>query len=153
MMKPVPIKSGVIVTHEDVCHGCGICELVCSLSHNGVCGPSLSRINLLRDPLTGEFLLKTCKQCNYPDCYFSCSVEAIYLDESTGARVIDLEKCVNCGVCANSCPYNEEGDIIKIHTNQDHYIKCDLCSSLEREPICVEACPWGALTYLPKERR
>jgi Fe-S-cluster-containing hydrogenase component 2 len=152
-MEPVPIKSGVIVTNEDVCHGCGICELVCSLSHNGVCGPSLSRINLQRDPLAGEFVLNTCKQCKFPDCYFSCPVEAIYLEERTGARTIDLEKCVNCGVCANSCPYNEDGDIIKTHPNQDQYIKCDLCSSLKREPICVEACPWGALTYLPPDMR
>jgi len=40
-------KSGVLVWNEDLCTGCGVCELMCSLLHNGVTGRALSRVQVI----------------------------------------------------------------------------------------------------------
>jgi len=151
-MNAVP-RSGVVIADKSICHGCGICELACSLSHKGACGPALSSIGVLRDPLAGDFFPETCKQCQFPSCYYTCPVEAIVIEPKTGARVIDGEKCKGCGACAKACPYNELETIIRRDSERGIYFKCDLCTGLNREPICVEACPWKALSYVPANER
>ena len=136
-----------------ICHGCGICELVCSLSHDSVCSPYLSRISLVRYPLMGEFYQITCKQCEHPECYYRCPTRAIYVEPKTGARVIDAALCSGCGVCTEACPFNGQGLIIKLNSATNQYIKCDLCVSVGTPPQCVNACPWGALHYVSAEER
>ena len=152
-MQNAPRKSGLILVDKTICHGCGICELACSLSHSGACGPAFSRIHVLRDPLAGEFVPETCKQCQFPSCYFSCPVGAIAIEPKTGARFIEAEKCKGCGLCARTCLFNENGNMIKLDSTTGKYFKCDLCSSLGQEPICVRACPWGVLNYLSITKR
>lgn len=146
-------RSGVIACDSAICHGCGICELVCSLTHDGVCGPSLSRISVLRNPLLGEFKQETCRQCNHPECYYSCPVTAIHADSKTGARTIDRDLCIGCGVCAKACPFNDRNHVVKHNPNTGKYVKCDLCAPLGTDPQCVTACPWGALKYVPTLKR
>ena len=152
-MQTTPQKSGVILSDATICHGCGICELVCSLSHSGACGPAQSRIHILRDPLAGEVTVETCRQCPYPGCYYACPFGAIDIDPKTGARVIDDDRCEGCGTCAKACPSNERGTMIRPDPEKGAYLKCDLCSGLGRGPLCVEACPWGALRYVPAAER
>jgi Fe-S-cluster-containing hydrogenase component 2 len=152
-MQATPKRSGAILADTSICHGCGICELVCSLSHSGACGPAQSSIHLFRDPLAGEYLLTTCRQCDFPSCYFTCPMGAIVIEPKTGARVIDDERCEGCGACAKACPFNERENVIKPDLARGAYFKCDLCSGLGRAPLCVEACPWGALRYIPANER
>jgi carbon-monoxide dehydrogenase iron sulfur subunit len=147
------IRSGVIVGDATICHGCGICELVCSLSHDGVCSPYLSRISLIRDPLAGAFHQETCRQCDHPECYYRCPTRAIYVEPKTGARVINAALCSGCGLCAQACPFNGHGLIIKVNSATNQYIKCDLCASVGTSPQCVAACPWGALQYVTAAER
>ena len=149
---PIP-KSGIIQNDPNACHGCGICELVCSLAHDGKCGTSLSRISILRNPLAGEFKQVTCKQCNHPECYFNCPVQAIVIEPQTGARVINTELCIGCGTCARVCPFNDKGLVIKRNATTNKYAKCDLCTSVNLSPQCATACPWGALEYIPAEKK
>ena len=78
---------------------------------------------------------------------------AIVIEPKTGARVIDDERCEGCGACATACPFNEGKNIIKSDPAKGTYFKCDLCSGLDRGPLCVEACPWGALKYVPAAER
>ncbi len=151
--RDIPPASGKVVADLEICHQCGICEMVCSLYHDEVCSPSFSRISLSRNPFTGEGVVEMCKQCAYPDCYFVCPVHAITIDDETGARVIAQEECNGCGKCAQSCPFNEKGTILR-HSGRDRvYLKCDLCQGREGGPACVEACPWKALTFIPRKRR
>lgn len=151
--KEMPITSGVIVSDPTICHSCGICELVCSLTHHGVCSPARSRIRIVRDPLAGESNQVTCRQCKHPECYYSCPVDAIAVEAATGARVVDGTRCIGCGVCAEACPFNRQGLILTFDTETNTYIKCDLCTTVGTPPQCVAACPWGALTYVTRVER
>jgi Na+-translocating ferredoxin:NAD+ oxidoreductase subunit B len=38
------------------------------------------------------------------DCVFSCTFDAIWMDETTGLPVVDEEACVACGACVKACP-------------------------------------------------
>ena len=151
-LRKMPPSSGVLEVDLELCHQCGICELSCSLYHEGVCSPSFSRISLLRNPFTGDGLVETCRQCAYPDCYFVCPVGAIIIDEKTGARVIVEENCIACGKCAQACPFNSSKTIIKYNKEKEVYFKCHLCYGRETGPVCVEACPWSALKFIPRKK-
>ncbi|MCP4754382.1 MAG: hypothetical protein GY866_26150 [Proteobacteria bacterium] len=51
------------INHDtDRCVGCGVCGLMCSLHHYGEQGPSLSRSELVRKPLTYDHSLYVCQQ-------------------------------------------------------------------------------------------
>lgn len=152
-VKEIPAASGKVMVDLEICHQCGICEMVCSLYHEGACSPSLSRISLLRAPFTGDGLVEVCRQCDYPDCYFVCPVDAVVIDGETGARIIVEEKCTGCGKCAKACPFNEKGTILKYLAEKKVYLKCDLCRGRQGGPACVEACPWGAVTFFPRKRK
>ena len=56
---------------------------------------------------------------------------------------IDTSKCVGCGNCKESCVQNLP-EIIegKAHINSPLCMRC---------PICIEACPLGAINYVNKE--
>jgi Fe-S-cluster-containing hydrogenase component 2 len=45
-------ESGVLIHDPSVCVGCGVCGLMCSLYHEGVQGPALARIQVVRDPFS-----------------------------------------------------------------------------------------------------
>lgn len=49
---------------SDKCVGCRTCQLICSLFHEGNCGPSLSRVLLKREGtrVTAEFAAE-CDEC------------------------------------------------------------------------------------------
>lgn len=47
-------ELGELVHVPDVCTGCGICELMCSLYHEGVQAPALARLQVVNDPFTSD---------------------------------------------------------------------------------------------------
>jgi len=94
-----------------------------------------------------------CLQCDWPSCYFACPVEAIIIDEKTGARVILQDSCTGCAICAKACAANTRGEIIRFNPASGKYFKCDLCLGRVEGPACVEACPWGALRYVSAVQR
>jgi len=146
-------KSGVIAFDADLCVGCGTCMLMCALYHEGLGGPALARIQMVRDPLNGEYHANICQQCLAPSCYVACpdQDEALCIDEETGVRYVDPDYCTACDECVLACPFEPE----RIYTYEDSGIayKCDLCMGRESGPICVEYCPVEALTFLAAEER
>ncbi|RJS89435.1 4Fe-4S dicluster domain-containing protein [Candidatus Bathyarchaeota archaeon] len=153
-------RSGVINFDERRCLECRECEVACSLYHEKECNPSLSRIQIDFDDFIPRFpRIQICKQCDWPSCYYAClsihKEPAIYIDERTGARVIDEDKCMGCGACASACPLMPERAVIKYKEEGRRriYFKCDLCKDRENGPICVEVCPTKALTFVTAEQR
>ena len=109
-----------------------MCEIVCSLHHEGMIWPEASRIRVFM-LVPGVEIPHLCTQCyDYP-CVNSCPYKALSQDEETGAVKVDEEKCTACGVCINVCP----GRVPHLHPDRKRIIICDLC---EGEPECAKIC-------------
>ena len=148
-MAEVEESKYVIVGDGDRCKGCGNCEMICSLYHEGECSPALSRIKPVTDQIKLEFSdPEVCEQCDFPACYYACPVDAIYIDDETGSRNIDQEKCIGCKMCMEACYFDPPR--ISYDSERGVCIKCDLCGG---EPQCVEYCPDDALKMVSTEDR
>lgn len=134
--------------NPELCRACKICELACSLYHEGICSSQLSRLYIDADDLNLIFNGELCAQCDFPSCYFACPLkdEALCVDSVTGARYVNKDKCTGCGICVEACPF--EVPRISIDPESKVAIKCDLCKDREGGPICVEMCPREALTFV-----
>ena len=151
-------RSGMIEVDEKSCLACRECEVFCSLYHENECNPDLSRIRIsFNDFAPGSPSIIVCKQCDWPACYYACVSRwddpAISIDEVTGARYIDPEKCKGCGACVRACPLTPERSVIgsKKVERKRIYFKCDLCHDRVEGPVCVQVCPGKALKYIPAE--
>lgn len=127
------------------CRGCSLCELVCSLVHEGEVNPNASRIKIEKDRESYKFTTSVCLQCISPKCMYACPTDAIKVERKIGAKIIDEELCVNCGLCAEACPFNSDGNIIFQHPSNSVYIKCDLCFFRENGPACIDVCSTQAI--------
>lgn len=134
------------------CTGCGICELICSLDHEGMCSPALSRIWIKRQEsewfkseVPAPYERVVCAQCpGLAPCMAVCPIDgALTRDPDTGAVIINYELCTACEECVEACPY----DAMAYHEGMDKVIKCDLCGG---KPLCVEWCPPKVLRYVKK---
>jgi len=149
---------GMIVSEPSRCGSCRRCELACTDFNDGVSQPSISRIKVGRNynigPLeAGKGFMKeagiwgnfrtvqdTCRQCPHPvPCQLACPHDAIEVIAPLNARVVNVDKCVGCGICTQACPW----DMMSLNSATKKATKCNLC----RE--CVDACPTGALKYVP----
>ena len=92
-----------------------------------------------------------CRACVARPCMYACKKDAITV---TDKAFIDHDKCVNCGMCKEACPFHaiiyqpipcEEScpvGAIKRNENGIEYIddsKCIYCGK------CMVACPFGAI--------
>ena len=139
-------RAPFIKHHPDTCTGCGLCDLMCSLYHEGEQGQRLSRGELVGDRLTADFTFHVCQQCVKPGCYEACPLKdrALCIDEETGIKYINAEECDGCGNCIEGCPFTPPR--IKTHPKKEISFKCDLCRGREEGPICVEYCNFEALS-------
>ena len=116
----------------------------------------ISVINIACDecPMEGYEVTEDCRGCLAHRCKRVCPKEAISFDEKQKAR-IDKSKCINCGLCAQACPYTAIRNrnrpcmvackVKAIKTSEDGSAmiddeKCITCGS------CVYHCPFGAIT-------
>ena len=84
-----------------------------------------------------------CRQCPHPvPCATACPEGAIEADPKTGARVVNAKRCVGCRLCQRACPW----DMMTFDEERQKASKCFLCNG---KPKCVEACPSGALRFVP----
>jgi len=105
-------------------------------------------------PVSGYLVSSDCRGCIAHRCQEACPRDAIYFDENQKAR-IDKSKCIECGRCANVCPYgainnfkrpcvrNCKAGAITMNENGVAEIdksKCTDCGA------CVYQCPFGAIT-------
>ena len=133
--------SFMLLVVPNRCRGCGLCELVCSILHGDGARPSASRIKVFKDRESYAFKPLVCLQCFNPECVKVCPKGAIYVDNRTGAKIIDERICDGCGLCAEACPFKSEDSVIFKHPSKRVYVKCDLCYQREGGPGCVDFCP------------
>ena len=116
----------------------------------------ISVVNIACDecPAEGYIVSGDCRGCLAHRCKNACPRNAISFGEDLKA-VIDKSKCINCGLCAQACPYsaiiNRKRPCVSackanaITTNPDMSAKiidekCITCGA------CVYHCPFGAIT-------
>ncbi len=133
---------------EEVCIGCGLCEVFCLVEH------SLSKDILKafqreepravprihverRDDLS---LPVQCQHCAEPLCVYSCLSGALWRDPESGLVHLDARKCMGCWTCVMACPYGA----ITPDVERGVAAKCDLCPE-RAVPACVAGCPNEAL--------
>jgi anaerobic carbon-monoxide dehydrogenase iron sulfur subunit len=126
----------------EICHsscvGCRLCEMICSLFHEGECSTTRSRIRISRDEEFGNNLVSLCIQCADACCVESCPSSALSRDPETGVVLVDGELCTGCEACIDACPLGA----ISYDKERKTVFKCDLCGG---DPECVKFCSRGAL--------
>jgi len=154
----VEASGGYLLVDTMKCAGCETCMLACSLVHLGRSNPSLSRIQMVKNPF-GQFPSDTdqvqCRQCPYPSCVDACPVGAMHVDPANAfVRRVDAAKCIGCERCVNACPFTPS----RVQWNFEDRTaqKCDLCADAPYwnedggpagKQACVESCPMKAITF------
>lgn len=127
---------------QELCTGCRMCELMCSLENTGTINPCRARIRVQHSTKNGACKPIICRHCKSPLCQEACPVpEAMYREDRTNAVVTNEAKCIGCYACVDACPFEAiqvgpEGEILK----------CDLCGG---DPVCVKYCPTRPAQQFP----
>ena len=159
--------GGVIMPDPSLCIGCLTCEVACSDVHREAGMSDLPRIRIysldnvnVNSEVTrlfgnrGTFFQHVCLQCPDAPCVPVCPVDALQVEESTGARVIDRDTCIACGKCEKACIFPTLDEALATGTDRfgqrsriayddllEVYTKCDLCYFRDEGPACIEKCP------------
>jgi protein NrfC len=157
----LPLSEGYIVADPMKCAGCIACMLACSLVHEGVTNPSLSRIQIVQSsfrPFPEDIYIHLCRQCANPLCAKACPTGALHVDTAHGnLRVIDESACDGCRQCIEACPFKPARIIWQ--PDRRVCVKCDLClhapywdeqGGPAGKQACVEVCPMRALAVTTK---
>ncbi len=136
--------SKCFVIHPEKCTGCGLCELICSFSHEGIFQPFLSRIKIKMFSKEGISIPRVCIKCDECLCIDACGEQAILKNKKTGATEVDQDKCVGCTMCIGACPYY----VMYFNPNSEKAYTCDLCGG---DPQCVKYCFTKAIEWVDVE--
>ncbi len=123
-----------------LCTGCRICEVICSLTHEGSIAPKQSRIRIHSNwPEEEKILL--CIACETKKCIEVCPEGAL----SWNAYLrMNEEKCTGCYLCTDACPYGG----IQTEVSKKFPIFCDTCDG---EFQCVKWCPTKAVIKVERD--
>ena len=156
----IPVSGGYILVDPKKCQGCVSCMLACSLVHEGVEAPSLSRIQIIQNSFErwpDDVTIEQCRQCVNPLCVKMCPEGALSANPEFGnIRMVDQEKCIGCGICLQVCPYTPSRSVW--NSEEQHAQTCDLCVNTpyhwdeggggpDGKQACVEVCPVGAIAF------
>ncbi len=139
-----PTGKVLVIDHEK-CTGCRLCELVCSVFHDGVSNAIRSRIKIMKWEAEGLYIPMSCQQCQDAPCKIICPVKAISRDERLNRVVVDQTKCIGCRSCVSVCPFGA----MNFNVIDRKVFKCDLCDG---DPQCVRFCDVKAVDYVEADR-
>lgn len=127
-----PVRKKLFVL-PGVCVGCRLCELACSLTHEGLINPYLARIKVTQIREAGLAEPAICRHCSPAPCAQACPTQALSPSTDNPRVVIwDREKCNQCHSCIDACPFGA----LHIGT-QGGILKCDMCGG---NPVCAAVC-------------
>ncbi len=104
-------------------------------------------------PVGGHLITDSCRGCIAHYCQDACPRDCIVTDEHQRAHIVK-EKCIECGRCAQVCPYHAIHNVkrpcedackvkaIDMNENMAARIDGDKCVACG---ACVYQCPWGAI--------
>lgn len=141
------MAKGFIFNHN-LCVACSACIAACALENKWPFRPrTVYTINSDANPrLPVEHISLACNHCKKAICLEGCPASAYHVESSTGAILLDEEKCIGCKYCQWNCPY----DAPKYQIPAKVIGKCNYCHNLllkNLDPACVTACPTGALAF------
>ena len=103
-------------------------------------------------PIASYTVTDNCRKCMGKACQNSCKFGAITMGENRA--YIDPNKCKECGMCANACPYNAIAHLERpckkvCPVDAITYDEYGLCVIDEDKCIqcgaCIHSCPFGAI--------
>lgn len=130
-----------IKVNIDKCVGCRACEMACSAFHAvpkySSINPARSRIRVILDEEKDVYLPIRAGDYAEAEC------------NGRNSYVIAGKEYDQCTFCPVSCPSR---DAFK-EPDSGLPLKCDMCEDIPplKEPMCVSACVFDALTYVEKE--
>ena len=137
-----------VYVKEEVCIGCGLCEVYCRVEHSKSKDPikafrretprPLPRVRVDRN-IEISFAIQ-CRHCAQPWCVYSCLTGAMHKELASDRVTVDKERCIGCWTCIVACPYGA----LSRDVNSRIVVKCDLCPGRDI-PVCVVNCPNEAL--------
>ncbi len=137
-----------VYVKEEVCMGCGLCEVYCLVEHSKSKDPvkafrretprPLPRVHVERN-IEISFPIQ-CRHCDEPWCVYSCLTGAMDKELGSDKVIVDAQKCIGCWTCIVACPYGA----LTRDVDSGTVIKCDLCTDRDI-PACVLNCPNEAL--------
>lgn len=142
MKKPTATRTVKEIKADiDKCTGCRACEMACSAFHAmprySSVNPAKSRIRVVADELTDEYV--PIRAGNFTRS--GCDGRHVYM--------LDGKQYSECSFCRASCPTRD----FFIEPDSGFPLKCDMCESVPplAEPMCVQVCEPGCLTYEERE--
>ncbi len=120
------------------CISCLTCVSLCRASHDEI--DSRNRVVVDDNGVNTPIF---CRNCDLPECVYTCMTGAMHKDPETGYVNYNKEQCASCYMCIMACPYG----VLKPDTvTQKEIKKCDMCQSHESQtPQCVANCPMEAI--------
>ena len=103
-------------------------------------------------PIASYTVTDNCRKCMGKACQNSCKFGAITMTETRAH--IDPNKCKECGMCANACPYNAIAHLERpckkvCPVDAITYDENGICIIDEKKCIqcgaCIHSCPFGAI--------
>lgn len=148
-----------VLVNIDRCVGCRHCEIACLLEHSG--HKDILSYTLEDKDSQPRIRVKTgldyipfpnrCRHCHPAPCMQVCPSGAIYREDSTGAVLVDTNKCISCWMCVMICPFSSMDSFeYPKNSKKETALKCDACLERlkqEKAPACVVACKTKALEF------
>ena len=124
------------------CIGCGDCVIACQNENRVPVGYSRSwiaeRVTGVYPDVQAVFRSERCNHCENAPCVRCCPTGASYITDN-GTVMVDPKKCIGCGACIESCPYDAR--VMHPDGYADKCTFCDQLVSKGEEPACVGVCP------------
>ncbi len=148
------MKQKKIISNEEVCIGCRLCEIHCLVTHSQSKdiikaflkeSPRAEKRIKVQEEGVVSFALQ-CRHCTDAPCVTAC-ISGAMQRSNNGMTFYDSEKCVSCWSCVLVCPF---GALRPDESSRKLAPKCDFCVETGN-PACVENCPNEALKIVEVE--